>query len=115
VSNISPFQATGPTVFLGVTASSQQVVVANSGTIKAPSSVLVCNLSTNTVYLAFGSVTGVVAAIPAGGTPALGVPVPAGTVETFNLPGGDSTGTYIAAIAAVAGPSSVTFTPGEGA
>jgi hypothetical protein len=99
---------------LGVTGSSQQVTIAQSGTIKDPSSVMVCNLSANTVYLAFGAATGVTAAIPVGGTPALGVPVPAGAVEVFNVPGGDPTGTYIAAIAGVAGPSTVTFTPGEG-
>lgn len=115
MSNISPFQVTGNTVFLGVTGSSQQVTVANAGTIKAPSSVMVCNLSVNTVYLAFAATTGATAVIPVGGTPSQGVPVPAGAVEVFQVPGGDGAGTYIAAIAGVAGPSSVTFTPGEGA
>lgn len=114
MSGITPFQATGPTVLLGVTAASQQVVIANSGTIKAPGQVMVVNLSTNTVYIAFGAATGVVAAIPAGGTPALGVPVLPSAIEVFSVPGGDGTGTYIAAIASVAGPSNVSFTPGEG-
>jgi DNA-binding beta-propeller fold protein YncE len=114
-SNIgSPFQSTGPTVLLGVTASSQQVLVAQAGTLKVPSQVMVANLSTNVVYIAFGSTTGVTAAIPVGGTPALGIPIPPSAVEVFSTPGGDATGTYVAAIAAVAGPSNVTFTPGEG-
>lgn len=116
MSNLSPFQATGPTVLLGVTASSTVATIANTGTLKAPSAVMVANLSTNTVYIAFGAATpGPTAAIPVAGTPALGVPIPPGIVEVFQTPGGDNGGTYIAAIAGVAGPSSVTFTPGEGA
>lgn len=115
MSNVSPFQATGPTVLLGVTASSQVATIAQSGTIKPPSQVMVVNLSTNTVYLAFGgSSTGLTAAIPSAGTPALGLPVLPNAIEVFSTPGGDGSGTYIAAIAAVAGPSNVTFTPGEG-
>lgn len=110
----SAFQASGPTVFLGVTAASQQVAVVNAGTLKVPSTVRVRNQSTNEVYIAFGAATGVVAAIPAGGTPALGVPLAPGVVEVFTVPGGDNGGTYIAAVAAVAGPSNVLFTPGEG-
>lgn len=114
MSSITPFQVTGPTVLLGVTGSSQEVVVANSGTIKDPSQVMVVNLSTNTVYVAFGSVAGVVAAIPVAGSPALGMPVLPNAIEVFSVPGGDGSGTRIAAIAGVAGPSNVTFTPGEG-
>lgn len=114
-SNIaSPFQPSGLTVLLGVTASSQQVLVAQAGSLKVPSQVMVANLSANVVYIAFGAATGVTAVIPIGGTPANGIPIPAGAVEVFSVPGGDATGTYVAAIAAVAGPSNVTFTPGEG-
>ena len=114
MSGITPFQATGNTVLLGVTAASQQVTIANAGTIKPPSHVMVVNLSANVVYIAFGAATGVTAAIPAGGTPANGIPIPAGAVMVFSTPGGDATGTYAAAIAAIAGPSNISFTPGEG-
>lgn len=111
----SAFQASGPTVLLAVSAASQQIAIAQTGTIKTPSTLRVYNSSANVVYIAFGAAApGPTAAIPVGGTPALGLPVAPGAVEVFTVPGGDGGGTYIAAMAAVAGPSNVFLTPGEG-
>jgi hypothetical protein len=105
-----PFQPTGPTVLAGVTATSATVLVANTGTQKAPQQVLIQNLSTVVCYFAFGPTV----AIPVAGTPANGIPVQAGVTVVYSPTVSDPSGVTIATIAGVAGPSTLTFTPGEG-
>jgi hypothetical protein len=106
-----PFSPSGNTVLSGVTNASATINVANAGTNKIPQQILIQNLSTNVVYFAFAATV----AIPVAGTPANGIPVQAGVTVVYTPTGGDATlGATISVIAGVAGPSSVTFTPGEG-
>jgi hypothetical protein len=106
-----PFAPTGNTVLSGVTASSATINVANAGTNKIPQQILIQNLSANVCYFAFAPTV----TIPTAGSPANGIPVQAGVTVVYTPTGGDaSLGAIISVIAGVAGPSNVTFTPGEG-
>jgi hypothetical protein len=106
--NQPAFRAEGPTVFQNVTATSVAVQVL----VTPNRHVRVYNAGTNVVYIRAGG-SGVVAAIPVAGTPAWGIPLAPGEVEVIRIADGDSQG-HIAAIAAVAGPTPVFYTPGEG-
>ena len=87
------------TVNLGVTAASQQLLF-QTGIFSRHCRVY--NASANDVFIEFGE-TGITAAL------ATGIPVKAGTTQIFS-----AAHQFVAAIAAVAGPSTVYFTPGEG-
>jgi hypothetical protein len=87
------------TVNIAVNAGSQRVAVQSE---RSSSHVRIVNNSGVTIFVEFGDVT-IVATV------ATGLPIPAGAVEVLRL---DTT--HIAAIAAVAGPSTIYFTPGEG-
>lgn len=99
--NQPAFAAAGKalTVNLGVTNASQRIQV-QTGNISRH--VRIYNSSANDVFIEIGDV-GITAAL------ATGMPIKAGTTQILAL--GEL---YIAAIASVAGPSTVYFTPGEG-
>jgi hypothetical protein len=109
------FQPLGLTVAIDVTSTSAAFQVPNSGTVKGASQILVNNLSAAVVWIAFGTASSVAAVIPLVGTPANGIPVGPGVIETFSVPSGsDPSGVWLAAIAASAGPFRINVTPGEG-
>jgi hypothetical protein len=97
------FRAEGPTVkLLPVSLRARiQVHTGNSKHIR------VYNKGAVEVYLAFGA-SGLLRSIPVVGTPALGMPIPAGAVEIFTATVG-----YVAAITP-SGTADLFFTPGEG-
>ena len=99
------FRAEGPTVFMNVVATSANVQV-HTGLAQ---SVRVYNAGTNVVYIRGGADNTVTAAIATAGTPQWGMPLAPGEVEVIRAPGG-----WIAAIAAVAGPTPIFMTPGQG-
>ena len=103
--NQPAFRAEGPSVFLNVTAASQNVQV-HAGTCP---NIRFYNAGTNVVYLNVGKDNTVTAAIATAGSPANGMPLAPGEVEVIRAPGG-----WIALIAAAAGPTPVFMTPGYG-
>jgi hypothetical protein len=108
---IYPFQPTGLTVLAAVINSSATVNVPNAGTQKVPQQLLVQNLSTNVCYFAQGATC----TIPSAGSPANGIPVQPGVTVVYTVVGGDAVlGAIVSTNCAVAGPSNMTFTPGEG-
>jgi hypothetical protein len=96
------------TTSIAVTAASQRVLLSKPA---ASMQIRIKNISsTDVVYVNFGDVT-VVATIPVGATPG-SMPIGAGETAGVTVPEGV---TYVAAIAGVAGPTTVFFTPGNGA
>jgi hypothetical protein len=97
--NQPAFRAEGPTVFQNVTATSVAVQVL----VTSNRHVRIYNAGANVVYIRAGK-SDVAAVIPTAGSPQWGLPIAPGEVEVMRIADGDSQG-YIAAIAAVAGPS----------
>lgn len=105
--NQPAFQAAGTavTVAASVVATSSRVAVE---TAIGARHVRIYNASVNDVFIEIGNAS-VAAAIPVAGGANGGMGVRAGTTQIFAL-----TDTNVALIAAVAGPSLVYLTPGEG-
>jgi hypothetical protein len=105
MSRLHAFRAEGPTVKvtagIATGATPVQVHTGNSKHIR------VYNKGAVEVYLAFGA-SAIAAVIPVVGTPALGMPIPAGAVEIFTATVG-----YVAAITP-SGTADIFLTPGEG-
>lgn len=103
------FSSSANTGMLSVGTSSTSVALPIPAALSAWSNqVLVVNAGANPVFVAFGG-SSVTAAIPVAGTPANGVPVPAGASQVFTVSGA----VKIAAIAAT-GTNSVYFVAGVG-
>ena len=118
---VVPFTPAQPTQMLGVTATSQALAFVPDDVL------LIYNAGANDIFITLGeSTTGLTAVIPTSGTPQNGFWVKAGTMMIVGTPSG---GTFVpsgqggsppqrisalAAIAAVAGPTSLYFTPGAG-
>jgi hypothetical protein len=104
MSRIHAFRPEGPTVKVAATTTSGATAVQiHPGTSKH---IRVWNSGAAEAYVAFGA-SGVAAVIPTG-TPANGMPVPAGAVEIFTAVAG------YAAVIMGTGTASVWMTPGEG-
>ncbi|MDE2472695.1 MAG: hypothetical protein KGL35_29225 [Bradyrhizobium sp.] len=106
MSSFSPLANTG-SLSVGTSSTSAAIPLPGSAT-GWSHECQVSNTGTNAVFVAFGG-SSVTAAIPVAGTPANGIPVPAGATVNFSLSGAS----HIAAIASTV-TNAIYFTAGVG-
>lgn len=94
---------------LSVTSTSTATPIQVKGALNNATQRMIYNAGPNDCWLASGAAD-VVAAIPAAGTPANGVAIPAGAVMTLSYP----PNTYFAAVCAATKTATLYITPGEG-
>ncbi len=108
---MKPFVPQGNTAALSVTSTSTASPIQVKGNVNNATQQLLYNAGPNDCFLAAAATSAAaVAVVPAAGSPALGVPIPAGAVMTLSFP----PNSYYAAICAGSGTATLYITPGEG-
>ena len=104
---LEAFQPQGNTMILTVTTTGTPAVQPSTGSIMGAR---IANLGGAIAYFAIGQSSTTFAVLPSSGTPANGIPIASGGVETFNL----GPNFYLSAITS-AGTATLSITPGFGA
>lgn len=98
------------TAALSVTSTSTVAPIQVKGALNNATQRLIYNAGPNDCFLAWSASSTLTAAIPAAGTPANGVPIPAGAIMTLSFP----PNAYFAAVCASTKTATLYITPGEG-